>query len=512
MKAISLLSFLLLIMAACGKSEHVSESWSVAIDSTSAHQRAWVLCDNDAPAEEYIAMQRKAVDDLRAGRSNDDPVEVLAQMGLFYNYTGDYLNGIKYLQEAESFLTEHPEYEQGEGAIQLYGDLGDLYRILGMIPESKEAFRKGFELSNRLGGRLLSDLYCFAAATYETAGEPDSVLYCYDMALKAIDEGKARADKRKLRESVMMQRADYMITSGLYPDSIGSCVKTLESLNHPDAWFPAPKEAALGNAYVATGKIKEGITLMEKSVGEMREIGDIDSEMQYLKPLMKAYAENGMTDRLLSEFPRYDELRDTVLNHEKLLAVTGSDLRYQTSRVRAENKMLEMKMSMIRQRIVYVAVIATLIVLGVAMFFIMKRRNYKREIIEKTNHINALLDDRITLNSHIERLNAEVAERRAAEEKLQIQPVLLEKRHEKDFRKTFSALHPGFIDRLRRDFPGVTPGQEIICMLIYLYKSNEEMALALGISRDSVVKSRYRLRQRFNLANDSDLDSFIRSR
>ena len=49
-------------------------------------------------------------------------------------------------------------------------------------------------------------------------------------------------------------------------------------------------------------------------------------------------------------------------------------------------------------------------------------------------------------------------------------------------------------------------------MLIYLYKTNEEIALALGISRDSVVKSRYRIRQRFNMESDADLDSFIRGR
>lgn len=335
MKHILIIFSLLPLLWGCGDSAVTSsESWSVAIDSTSAHQRAWVLCDNDAPAEEYIAMQRQAVEDLRAGRSKDDPVEVLAQMGLFYNYVGDYRQGISYLQEAETWIHDHPEYKPGEGAIQLYGDLGDLYRILGMIPESKEAFRKGFELSDRLGGRLSSDLYCFAAAVYDAVGDADSVMYCYDMALKAIDEGKTRADKNKLRESVMLQRADYMVESGLYPDSLDACVKTLESLNHPDAWFPAMKSAALGNAYIAQGKVKEGVALLEEAVAELREIGDIDTEMLYMKPLMTAYAKNGMSQSLLNEFLRYDELNDTILDHEKLDAVTGADLRYQTSRAR----------------------------------------------------------------------------------------------------------------------------------------------------------------------------------
>lgn len=76
------------------------------VDSTSAHQRAWVMCDEGAPMEDCIALQKKAVADLETGQPQDDPVEVLAQMGLFYNYVGDYRNGIEYLQKAEKYLEE----------------------------------------------------------------------------------------------------------------------------------------------------------------------------------------------------------------------------------------------------------------------------------------------------------------------------------------------------------------------------------------------------------------------
>lgn len=505
------ITFMLPVVMGCQHSKPAAgESWSVRVDSTSAHQRAWVMCDEGAPMEDCIALQKKAVADLEARQSQDDPVEVLAQMGLFYNYVGDYRNGIEYLQKAEKYLEEHPEYELGEGTIQLYGDMGDLYRILGMIPESRSAFRKGIAISHQLGGRLLSDLYCFMAATYEDY--PDSVLYCYDMALKAIDDGGARANREKLRQRVLSERADYMVMSGLWKDSIDACVRTLEELNDSDAWMPAIKEAQLGCAYVTQGQTAKGIGLLENAIAEIRESGDIDTEIQYLDPLMEAYAKNGYSDRLLKEFFRYDQLRDTVLDHEKLLTVIGSDMRYQTSRVRAENEMFEMKMTIVKQRIVYGIIIAAIIIATIVLYFILKRRNYHKMLGEKTMRINTLLEDHIALNSKIELLNAQVADRHAAEERLQLQPILLEKEHEEEFRKTFNELHPNFIDGLRRDFNGITPGQEIICMLIYLFKTNEEIALALGISRESVVKSRYRIRRRFNLDTEDDLDTFIRNR
>lgn len=513
MKQILLLSALLTLLIGCERpASYSSQSWSVAIDSTSAHQRAWVMFDTGASAKECIAMQQKAIDDMRAGLSDDDPVEVLAQMGQFYNCIGDYRRCIEYLQEAETYIQDHPEYKPEEGAIQLYGELGDLYRILGMIPESKEAFRKSFAISNSLGGRLLTDLYCFAAATYDEAGEPDSVMYCYDMALKAIDDGKTRADKTKIRENVLSQRADYMISSGLYPDSIESCIRTLEAINYTSAWMPSAKMAALGNAYIASGRVMNGIGLLEQALNEAREDDDVDAEMLYLQPLMKAYAGNGVSDRLTDAFMRYDALRDTLLNREKLLAVTGADLRYHTSLIRDKNRILEMEMTLMRQRIVYGVIVAILLIIAVAAFLILKRRNYHRVIHEKSTRIKDLIDDRIALNTRIERLNEQLSGRETSEDKLRLQPILLEKSHENEFRKTFNEAHPEFIHYLRRDFPGITPGQEIICMLIYLYKNNAEIALALGISRDSVIKSRYRIRQRFGLSSDADLDTFIRER
>lgn len=510
-KTLIIIAFILPVIAGCNRRENThGESWSVAIDSTSAHQKAWVLCDEGAPIEECIEMQKQAIADLDAGRSNDDPVEVLAQMGLFYNYIGDYRQGIEYFQKAEKYIDEHPEQELREGAIQLYGDMGDLYRILGMIPESRAAFRKGIALSHKLGGRMLSDLYCFMAPTYED--HPDSILYCYDMALKAIDSGGARANKEKLRERVLSERADYMVMSGLWKDSIDACVNTLERLNHSEAWIPSIKDAQLGCAYITQGQTEKGVTLLENALAEIRENGDIDTEIQYLDPLMDAYAKNGYADRLLKEFPRYDQLRDTVLDHEKLISVIGSDMRYQTSRIRAENEMLEMRMTIVKQRTVYGIIIAVIIIALITMYFIMKRRNYRKILTEKTARIHSLLNDHIAMNSRIEELNAKVADRQEAEERLQLQPILLEKNQEEEFRKTFSELHPGFIDGLRRDFPGITSGQEIICMLIYLFKTNDEMALALGISRDSVLKSRYRIRRKFNLDSEADLDAFLRSR
>ena len=46
-------------------------------------------------------------------------------------------------------------------------------------------------------------------------------------------------------------------------------------------------------------------------------------------------------------------------------------------------------------------------------------------------------------------------------------------------------------------------------MLIILRQSTSSIALALGILRASVNTARYRLRRKFNLPPDVDLDTFL---
>ena len=55
-----------------------------------------------------------------------------------------------------------------------------------------------------------------------------------------------------------------------------------------------------------------------------------------------------------------------------------------------------------------------------------------------------------------------------------------------------------------------TRTDELLCMLIILKQTNEEVARTLGISRASVLQNRYRLRNKLNLPEGSDLDTEIR--
>lgn len=468
-------------------------------ENESPHRRAWELRRQGAPAEEFIGMQQKAVEQLREGKSTDDPVEVLAQMGYFYNNIGDYRNGLEYLQQAAR--AERGSSCPTEGAIQLYGNLGDLYVTLGMGEEALEMNTRGIEISRRLNGRMLSDLYRMRALVFDLLGQPDSVMASFDLAIKAIEEGDTRADKEELRAGVELERADYIVESGLWPDSIPGAVALMEQLTDSTGWDNSGEIFSLGRGYMALGDTVRGIRLMEEGLDGFRRQHDTGGIAYCLPPLMDAYAAAGRDHDLAANFKEYRALRDTLLSQEKAHALINADARF-------NNNMLTMDIEMHRQRVWFISSIALLVLVASGVWIYRSGRRHRLRAEESRREIDMLLRSRKELNERIRQLKAEL-EQPVDGAPPQLETTLLNRDDETVFRKNFSVLHPRFLPTLRQTFPSLSGGQELVCMLIHLRLNNDEIASSLGISRESVLKSRYRIRQRMQLPKETDLDTFL---
>lgn len=177
-----------------------------------------------------------------------------------------------------------------------------------------------------------------------------------------------------------------------------------------------------------------------------------------------------------------------------------------------------MRVARARERLIYSSILIVIIIASIASYFIRRYRRQRQLLEEKQVALQQLIDDRITLNKHIEELNSIVqqnivpeSEQPQQEEEHILTMTLLTKNDEQHFRQLFNVIHPGFIEKIRTNFPEISSGNEIICMMIRLHKSNEEISLALGIKRESVAKARYRLRTLFNLPKEVELNDFIAS-
>jgi tetratricopeptide (TPR) repeat protein/DNA-binding CsgD family transcriptional regulator len=80
-----------------------------------------------------------------------------------------------------------------------------------------------------------------------------------------------------------------------------------------------------------------------------------------------------------------------------------------------------------------------------------------------------------------------------------------------DFKMQFENVHSNFFQMLKDRCPELTNGDLKLCALLKLNMNMKEAAKVLGISPESVKTARYRLRKKFELAQDDNLVDFILS-
>lgn len=79
------------------------------------------------------------------------------------------------------------------------------------------------------------------------------------------------------------------------------------------------------------------------------------------------------------------------------------------------------------------------------------------------------------------------------------------------FRRSFQSSNPSFILRLRKLIPGITPTEEMLCMLVKMALNNKEIANRMSISQGSLHTMRYRFKQKLPLSEGEQMDDWIRN-
>lgn len=77
------------------------------------------------------------------------------------------------------------------------------------------------------------------------------------------------------------------------------------------------------------------------------------------------------------------------------------------------------------------------------------------------------------------------------------------------FKGEFMTAYPDFYPRLYKVLHKMTPAEERLTALIYLRLSNQLMATTLGISKDSVLRSKHRLNLKMALPPDVSLENYV---
>ncbi|HEV8506181.1 MAG TPA: hypothetical protein VGQ53_12295 [Chitinophagaceae bacterium] len=138
----------------------------------------------------------------------------------------------------------------------------------------------------------------------------------------------------------------------------------------------------------------------------------------------------------------------------------------------------------------------------------------EREVASAKDQLRMFTENVIEKTNLIEKLELQVKGRDATAEQHSIMSELSQKTilTEQDwyrFKSLFEKIYPGFFVKLRDKFPDITLAEQRMAALTRLHLTTKQMASMLGISLDSVHKSRQRLRQRFQVGPETNLEEVV---
>ncbi|WP_455608745.1 helix-turn-helix transcriptional regulator, partial [Bacteroides rodentium] len=87
---------------------------------------------------------------------------------------------------------------------------------------------------------------------------------------------------------------------------------------------------------------------------------------------------------------------------------------------------------------------------------------------------------------------------------------LLCREDDNTFSLSIATKHPSYLPKLRESYPQLTRNEELLAMLICMNQSTDEIALIMGINRNSVNVVRSRMRKNMELPKEKSLDEVLK--
>ena len=129
--------------------------------------------------------------------------------------------------------------------------------------------------------------------------------------------------------------------------------------------------------------------------------------------------------------------------------------------------------------------------------------NYVRQV-RKKNELLEQLQSELLQKQEIE----QVEEKEEVFEKL-MKSIILTQQDWEEFKVIFEEVHKNFFTKLRSRQPDLTESEIRLAALTKLNLTAREMAGMLGISPESIKKSRYRLRKKLSKKGEDSLEELV---
>jgi tetratricopeptide (TPR) repeat protein len=300
-------------------------------------------------------------------------------------------------------------------------------------------------------------------------------------------------------------------------------------LNH----INEPKNTAitalyLANSYIQTGDYKSAAHYLQKGLELEGNINDPVFYKHYYGVTSKYFAAGGNYNMAYKYADSAIAFKDSLKAIFNSNILASAERRIETEAFLANTRLnQEQQRSQMFKRNAIMISIAGLLMLGLLLLFQKikflqrdKKIQAQKEALlsaqklvveEKLNtaevQLNSYIKNISEKNDLLEKINTELKTMQATGntgvdssklEKLNelMHFTILTEEDWKKFKLLFDTVHPNFFIRIKEQFPDFTPAETRLLALLKLKLSHREMSAMLGISADTVTKTKYRLKKK----------------
>ncbi|TMI61303.1 MAG: transcriptional regulator [Bacteroidetes bacterium] len=285
--------------------------------------------------------------------------------------------------------------------------------------------------------------------------------------------------------------------------------------------WAARTNLALGNKASALAEVREAFQLLKQwpdanylrntyytATQIFRELGNYDSAFYY----------NNLWSRI------NDSLEKVVATSS--LAISKAKLNDETSRYNIQNLNKEKRSQLLFRNIIIASIIILFLIVVLAVNRQRLRQKLKTEKVEQEkllmeqevtsakDQLKMFTENLVEKTNLIEKLELQAKGKQATSEQQEIiselsrQTILTEEDWNK-FKSLFEKIHPGFFINLQEKVSDITVAELRMAALTRLHLSTSQIASILGISANSVYKTKQRLRQRLNIDAEVSIEEAI---
>ena len=410
-------------------------------------------------------------------------------LGETFFHTRQYEKCIDYIKKGLSAWPD-TSAEANFKRIRYWNTIGQAYKQLGLPDSALANYNRSIQLNNKINDPIWKGINAiFLGEIYLLGGDLHKArqLIQYEYNVPYTSEPNVSAYGLQLLAKIDLLQAD---ENNALRHIRHSLLLLRQSID-----FPVQKMNYLQYAYHTAAEV-------------FRELGNTDSFYHYTQ--------------------LYGTLHDSLERVATLSNVKIAQLRineeknYQAVKaMQREKRTEELKRNLIIALIILLAIIGFLVLnrqkqkLKYKQKLALQEKNLaEAEVTAAKEQLQLFTQNIIDKTALIENLQRQLqnkeldTEQQKMTEELSHQTIVTEDDWNK-FKSLYEKIYPGFFAKLRSKAPDITVAELRMAALTRLQLTNSQMASMLGISPDSVRKTRLRLRQRLNFPADSNLEELI---